>query len=100
MRALTVTEPLAVVAGAVKVSGSLLASVAVTEPVTTPVLALGVPTVDFVTGMALVGEIVTVTALVVDAPWESVTVTVTVSVLAAVVAPTLAAACREVDVGV
>ena len=77
-----------------------MASVAVTEPVTTPVVALGVPTVDLVTGVALVGEIVTVTARVAVAPLESVTVTVTVSVLAAVVAPTLAAACRAVDVGV
>jgi hypothetical protein len=77
-----------------------LASVAVTEPVTTPVPVFGVPTVDLVTGTLLAGEIDNVTALVAVAPLESVTVTVTVSVVTAVLAPTLAAACRLFVVGV
>ena len=75
------------------------ASVAVTDPVTTPVLVLGVPTVVLVTGMALAGEIGTVTALLAVAPVLSVTVTVTVSVVVAVAAPVLAAAWRAVAVG-
>jgi hypothetical protein len=77
-----------------------LASVAVTEPLTAPVLEFGLPVVELVTGTLLLGEIDTVTALVAVAPFESVTVTVTVSVVTAVLAPTLAAACRLVDVGV
>lgn len=78
----------------------MLASVAVTEPVTTPVVEFGVPTVVFGTGALLAGKIVTVTALVAVAPLESVTVTVTVSVVTAVLAPVLAAAWRLVVVGV
>ena len=46
------------------------------------------------------GEIVTLTALVAVAPCGSVTVTVTVSVVTAVLAPVFAAACRLVVVGV
>ena len=80
---------------------SLSASVAVTVPVTTPVVAFGVPTVGLpATGAVFFGEIVTVTALLAAAPWVSVTVTVTVSVVVAVVAPTLAAAWRAAAVGV
>ena len=52
--AVTLTVPLLVVVDPLYVRGSLLASVADTEPVTTPVVALGVPTVGvFGNGTAL-----------------------------------------------
>ena len=79
---------------------------AVTLPVTTPVVAFGVPTVLVAVGTLFFGPTGTATARVTAAPLASVavtvtvTVTVTVSVLTAVVAPTLAAACRAVAVGV
>ena len=76
------------------------ASVPVTVPVTTPVVAFGVPTVCLAVGAVLNGEIGTVTVDVAVAPLESVTVTVTVSVVVDVVAPTFAAACRAAAVGV
>jgi hypothetical protein len=69
-------------------------------PVTTPVVALGVPTVVVAVGTLFFGLIGTATARVTAAPLASVTVTVTVSVVTAVVAPTLAAACRAGAVGV
>ena len=60
---------------------------AVTDPVTTPVEAFGVPT-DFVgTGAALAALIGTVTTRLVATPLELVTVTVTVSEVADDAAP-------------
>ena len=97
---LKLTVPLAVLVGAVKVKGSEFASVAVTDPVTTPVVALGVPIVVFGMGTVFAPVTGTVTNRLVAAPFASVTVTVTVSVVVAVVAPALAAACRAVAVGV
>ena len=80
---------------------SLLASVAVTVPVTTPVPELGVPTVEVpATGATLDGLTGTLTVMLLAAPYLSVTVTVNVSAVAAVVAPVLAAAWRAVAVGV
>ena len=99
--ALIVIAPLLVDAGAENVNGSLSASVADTDPLTTPVDAFGAPTVAFApAGALLAGLIVTDTAWVATAPRESVTVTVTVSLFAAAAAPVLAAACRATAVGV
>ncbi len=98
---LTVTDPFAVLAGPPKLSGSLLASVAVTLPVTTPFEALGAPALVVpATGTAFDGLMVTPTGTVADAPYLSVTVTEKVSVVSAAFAPTLAAACRAAAVGV
>ena len=80
---------------------SLLASVAVTVPVTTPVEAFGVPTVVVpVTGEVLVGLMATVTGTIAVPPFPSLMVTVKLSVVTAAVAPFLAAAWRAVAVGV
>ena len=77
-----------------------MASVAVTVPVTTPVL-LGVPAVALpATGAVLVGLIVTITGIELTAPYLSVTVAVKVSVVVAVVAPVVDAAWRAVAIGV
>ena len=58
---LTVTEPLVVVVEPVYVSESPSGSVALTVPVTTPVLVLGVLDVPVHVGAELVGLMVTVT---------------------------------------
>ena len=71
-----------------------------TAPVTTPVDALGAPTVFVAVGTLFLGLTATITPRLTAAPLESVTVTVTVSVVSAVVAPSRAAACRAVAVGV
>ena len=83
------------------VRASLSASVALTLPVTTLDEVSGVPTVVVpATGTAFLGLIATDTATGTVPPYPSVTVTVNVSVLAAVAAPIFAAAWRAVAVGV
>ena len=99
--ALTTTAPLLVVADPVNVNASLLASVAVTVPVTTPVEAFGEPTVGApATGTAFDGLIVTVTGTATEPPNPSVTITVNESVFTAAEAPVAAAAWRAAAVGV
>ena len=95
----TETVPLAGLL-AVKVSGSLSASAAFTTPVATPLTGLGVEIVAVAVGAELRGETGRVTTVVACPPAESVTVTVTVSVVTDVGAPTLAAAWRAAAVGV
>ena len=80
---------------------------AVTEPETTPVEALGVPTVGvpatgarLACGFCVVGLTTTLTGTVVLPPKPSMTVTVNVSVLSALVAFAPAAFVRAVVVGV
>ena len=58
MVALTLTVPFAVLAGALNVTTSLSASVAVTLPVTTPVVVFGVPTVAVPNAGARLGDAV------------------------------------------
>jgi hypothetical protein len=78
----------------------LSASVALTFPVTTPVVLLGLPTLTETTGILLAGRMFTVTVAVAVAPLLSITVTVNVSVVRSAAALTVAAACRAAAVGV
>ena len=95
------TAPLAVPAGALKLTTSLSASVTATVPLTTPLDALGLPTVAVpATGTVFVGLIVTLTGMELAAPYLSLTVTVNVSVLSPARAPVRAAAWRAAAVGV
>ena len=82
--AATTTEPFVVDRGPVKVSESPSASVADTVPVTTPVVASGLPTVamPFV-GVEFCGLTVTLTATASVPPCPSLTVTVNESLAAA-----------------
>ena len=99
--ALIVIAPLAVEAGAEKLNTSLSASVADTDPLTTPVDAFGAPTVAFApAGALLAGLIVTDTGIDAVPPLPSETATVKLSALSAAGAPDLAAACRATAVGV
>ncbi len=99
--ALTVTEPLPVLAEPLNVNGSLLASVADTLPVMRPFATLGEAAFEApATGAVFVGLIATVTGIVTDPPYPSDTVTVKVSLVADEPAPILAAACRAAAVGV
>ena len=97
------TVPFAVLVETLKVKMSLSASVAVTLPVTTPVEALGVPTLGFPALGAEFnpgGAITTDTAAVALPPYPSVIVTVNESALSAAGAPALAALARAAAVGV
>ncbi len=75
-----------------------MASLAETDPVTTPVEAFGVPTVVVVVGTVFSGAMGTATDWETEPPRKLLTVMVTVSVVT--VAPVFAAACRAVAVGV
>ena len=79
---------------------SLSASEALTLPEATPLTGLGAAIVAVAVGAVLRGETGRVTTVVAFAPAASDTVTVTVSVVADVAAPSLAAAWRAAAVGV
>ena len=99
--ALTTTVPLVVAVEPLYVRVSLSASVALTEPVTTPVVWFGLPTVGVpTTGAALTGLTATLTTMLALPARSSVTVTVKVSARWDSVAVRAAAACRADDVGV
>ena len=94
------TLPLVVEFGAVYVMASFSASAPLIEPVTTPVVEFGAPTVRFTTGAVFLPKMGTVTVLVIAAPLVSVIVTVNVSALSALVAAVSVAACRAAAEGV
>ncbi|PRC55653.1 hypothetical protein C6A85_42610, partial [Mycobacterium sp. ITM-2017-0098] len=75
-------------------------SVEVTAPVTTPVLAFGVPELETPIGAAFFGATVTVTSTGTVPPLPSLTVTVNASCFNAAAALFAAAACRAASVGV
>ena len=98
--ALSATTPLAGLAAA-KVRVSLSASVAVTVPATTPVAALGMPTVAVAfVGAVFCGLMVTVTGTATEPPYPSATVMVKASALSGAPAVVAAALCRALAVGV
>ena len=98
--------PLLVLAGALNVRESPSGSLALTFPVTTPVMASGTPTVGTpavgaeLVGVVANGLITTATDTSVNPPLPSVTVTTKLSALSAGVASALAAFCRAATVGV
>ena len=91
---------MAVVTDPVNVTPSRSASVADTDPDTTPVPAFVVDTETPATGTVLDGLTWTGTRRELVAPYLSVTVTAKLSVLSAASAPVRAAVCRAVAVGV
>lgn len=99
--ALKVTAPpLADVVSTVSVTGSFSVSAVFTVPVTTAVLAFGLPAVVVMVGAVFFATTLTCMVWAKVAPWPSLTVTVTVSVVSGLVAPSAAAIWRAAAVGV